>query len=139
MQRHVLQKGLDLRREHAAIHQQPVRKHDDRAFSARVFVIQLLAIDVRERHAELLKNRPPSLNKPAALQPAQPAKGCARVTQASARRCRHARTTPQSAVAKMNEIGRKPLIWKAPSAINKEQHQASARWMMIFCTSLVPS
>jgi hypothetical protein len=39
----------------------------------------------------------------------------------------------------MNEIGRKPLSGRRHQLSTQEQHQASARWMMIFCTSLVPS
>ena len=46
--------GLHLRRKHAAVHEQAVRKHNHRAVAAGVFVVQLLTIDVRERHAVLL-------------------------------------------------------------------------------------
>ena len=42
--------GFDLRIEHAAIHEQAVGEHDGRAASARVFIIDVLAVDRSKRH-----------------------------------------------------------------------------------------
>ena len=43
--------GLDLRREHGLIHEQTMRKHKGGTPSARVFVVDILAIDRGKRHA----------------------------------------------------------------------------------------
>ena len=42
--------GFNLRIEHAAVHQQPMREHNHRAAPTRVFVINVLAIDWGKRH-----------------------------------------------------------------------------------------
>ena len=125
---------LHLRREHTAVHEQSVGENDGRAVSTRVFVIQLLAVDVRERHAVLLysdEQTPIVRTARPGTQRARPAQRARRVTWVSAR--------TRQAHRKQVFSAESPYKIMADSYQIRSVCYANARWMMIFCTSLVPS